>query len=49
MLIEDRLRETAPAWFRNATMLVQIENYLRSGTSFAYLQVALQPNPEPEN
>ena len=49
MLIEDRLRETGPAWFRNATMLERIDNYLRSGTSFAYLQVALQPAAEPES
>ncbi|MEP7310107.1 MAG: aspartate aminotransferase family protein [Acidobacteriota bacterium] len=48
-LIEDRLRETAPAWFRNAAVLEHIENYLGSGARFAYLQVALKtgeaPNP----
>ena len=48
-LIEDRLRETGPAWFRGAATLEQIDNYLRSGSRFAYLHVALQPaaNPEP--
>jgi 4-aminobutyrate aminotransferase-like enzyme len=44
-LIEERLRETGPAWFRNATVLEELDNYLRSGTRFAYLQAALQPAP----
>jgi len=42
-LIEDRFRETGPAWFRAATVLEGLENYLRSGTRFAYLQVPLNP------
>jgi hypothetical protein len=47
-LIEDRLRQTGPEWFRSATVLERIDNYLRSGTSFEYLQAALQPGaPEP--
>jgi len=41
-LIEDRLLETGPAWFRNATVLERIENYLGSGSGFAYLQAALR-------
>jgi hypothetical protein len=41
-LIEDRLRETGPAWFRSAVILERIDNYLRSGNTFAYLQAALQ-------
>jgi len=40
-LIEERLRDTGPPWFRNATVLERIENYLQSGGSFVYLQVAL--------
>jgi 4-aminobutyrate aminotransferase-like enzyme len=40
-LIEERLRDTGPPWFRDAAMLGRVENYLHSGTSFAYLQVAL--------
>jgi len=48
MLIEDRLRQTGPAWLQQATALEQIDNYLRSGIAFAYLQVALQKTPEPE-
>ena len=47
-LIEDRLRDTGPAWLRSAAILERIDNYLRSGVSFAYLQVALQPVVEPE-
>jgi len=42
-LIEDRLRDTGPAWFRNEAILERIDNYLRSGNTFAYLQVALTP------
>ena len=45
-LIEDRLRDTAPAWFRSAAVLERIENYLHSGARFAYLQVALKPGAE---
>ena len=47
-LIEDRVRETGPAWLRSAEVRDRIENYLRSGTSFSYLQAALQPVPEPD-
>jgi 4-aminobutyrate aminotransferase-like enzyme len=47
-LIEDRLRETGPGWFQTAAVLERIENYLRSRTCFAYLQVALKPPSEPD-
>jgi len=47
-LIEDRLRDTGPAWFQRATVLERIDDYLRSGSCFAYLQVALQPAAELE-
>ena len=30
-------------WFRSAAVLQRIDNYLRSGTCFAYIQAALQP------
>jgi hypothetical protein len=46
-LIEDRLRDTGPAWFRSAMLLERIENYMRSGNSYAYLQVALPPGGSP--
>jgi hypothetical protein len=47
-LIEDRLRDTGPAWLRKAAVLERIENYLQSGHSFAYLQVPLQQPSDPE-
>jgi 4-aminobutyrate aminotransferase-like enzyme len=47
-LIEDSVRESGPTWFRSATVLERIENYLHSGTRFAYLQVALKPVVEPD-
>jgi len=47
-LIEDRVRDTGPAWFRSASVLERIENYLGGGARFAYLQVALKPGAEPE-
>ena len=47
-LIEDRLRDAGPEWLRKATVLERIENYLRSGSCFSYLQVPLQPPSEPE-
>ena len=40
-LIEERLKETSPLWLRHAVVLNRIDNYLHSGTSFAYLQVPL--------
>ena len=40
-LIEERLRETGPDWLQRATVLERIDNYLRSGIPFAYLQVPL--------
>ena len=47
-LIEDRLRETGPAWFHSAAIMERIDNYLGSGSCFAYLQAALQPTAEPD-
>jgi len=48
-LIEERIRETAPTWLRRAVTLDRIDNYLRSGVTFAYLQTSLQPSPELEH
>jgi 4-aminobutyrate aminotransferase-like enzyme len=45
-LVEDRLRETGPAWMRGATVLEQVDDYLGSGIRFAYLQVRLAPVAE---
>jgi L-lysine 6-transaminase len=48
-LIEDRLRDTGPAWLRSSAILERNDNYLRSGTCFAYLQAALQPAADSTN
>ena len=42
-LVEARLRETGPAWLQRAAVLERIDNYLRSGIAFEYLQVSLSP------
>jgi len=47
-LIEERVRDTSPSWFRDAAALNRIENYLHSGTSFAYLQVGLTLSNSPD-
>jgi len=41
-LIEDRFRESGPEWLRGAAVLRRINNYLRSGLAFVYLQVELR-------
>jgi 4-aminobutyrate aminotransferase / (S)-3-amino-2-methylpropionate transaminase len=45
MLIEERVRETGPTWLREADVLQRIDNYLRSGLAFVYLNVVLRPAP----
>jgi hypothetical protein len=40
-LIEERLLQTGPGWLRSAAVLQQIDNYLRSGLSFVYLQAPI--------
>jgi L-lysine 6-transaminase len=46
-LIEDRLRDTGPAWLREAAVLSHIDDYLRSGIPFSYLQATLASNSAP--
>ena len=46
MLIEEQLLQTGPAWLRGAAVLERIENYLGSGSPFAYFQLALTKAPE---
>ena len=46
-LIEDRVRETGPEWLRRAMILETVDNYLRSGVRFAYLQASLRPVAQP--
>jgi 4-aminobutyrate aminotransferase-like enzyme len=45
-LIEEHVRETGPEWIRNAVVLERIENYLRSGVTFVYLQATLAKPPQ---
>jgi hypothetical protein len=40
-MIEDHARLTGPPWFAGATVLDRVENYLRSGIDFVYLQAAI--------
>ena len=47
-LIEDRLRDTGPAWLRSAAVRLRIDNYLGSGNRFSYFQAALNPAAQPE-
>jgi len=44
-LIEARVLETGPKWLADATILERVENYLRSGIAFVYVQVALAGTP----
>jgi hypothetical protein len=37
-LVEERIRESGPAWLRSAEVLRIVDNYLRSGLRFVYLQ-----------
>ena len=41
-LIEERLLETGPPWLRDAIVIERIDNYLGSGSTFAYLQATLK-------
>jgi 4-aminobutyrate aminotransferase-like enzyme len=41
-LIEDEIRHNGPAWLRGAEVLHTIENYLRTGKRFVYVQAVLR-------
>jgi hypothetical protein len=40
-LIEDRVRVEGPPWLTGAAVLERIENYLRTGIDFVYLQAPI--------
>jgi 4-aminobutyrate aminotransferase-like enzyme len=40
-LIEERILAEAPLWFRDGQILLTVDNYLRSGVRFVYVQVPL--------
>jgi hypothetical protein len=41
-LIESRVCETAPDWFKAGATLESLDNYLGSGATFAYRQAPLK-------
>jgi hypothetical protein len=48
-LIEQSVRDNGPQWLRGAEVLRTVENYLRSGQRFLYLQAALAPAESAES
>ncbi len=44
-LIEETWRQTGPAWLRSAEPLRVVDNYLRSGLRFVYLQAPIAAQP----
>jgi hypothetical protein len=46
-LIEDRVRVDGPPWLAGATVLERIENYLRTGIDFVYLQAPITDQQAP--
>ncbi|MEZ0228315.1 MAG: aminotransferase class III-fold pyridoxal phosphate-dependent enzyme, partial [Planctomycetota bacterium] len=41
-LIEERITATGPTWIKQATVIKKIDNYLRSGIRFVYLQAPVR-------
>jgi hypothetical protein len=48
-LIEERVHQTGPEWLREAQVILQIDNYLRSSIPFVYLHVPLEPQRGPDS
>ncbi len=46
-LIEERVHKTGPPWLREAQVLQVVDNYLRSGVRFVYLQLVPEKRREP--
>ena len=46
-LIEDRVRQDGPPWFAGAPVLQRVDNYLRSGIEFVYLQADVTARTAP--
>jgi hypothetical protein len=40
-LIEERVRETGPAWLRGSEAMESVDDYLHSGIRFVYLRARL--------
>jgi 4-aminobutyrate aminotransferase-like enzyme len=47
MLIEERIHDAGPEWLRQAQIPLAVDNYLRSGIRFVYVQVVLEKRREP--
>jgi 4-aminobutyrate aminotransferase-like enzyme len=47
VLIEARVHQSGPPWVQNAQVIQTVDNYLRSGIRFVYLQLALEKRREP--
>ncbi len=46
-LIEERVHQTGPLWLREAQVIQVVDNYLRSGVRFVYLQLVPDKRREP--
>jgi L-lysine 6-transaminase len=46
-LIEERVHQTGPMWLRQAQVIQAVDNYLRSGIRFVYLQLASDKRQQP--
>jgi hypothetical protein len=46
-LIEERCHQSGPPWLRSAEVLRTLDNYLRSGLRFVYLQATIAEAPPP--
>jgi hypothetical protein len=47
-LIEERVQGSGPSWFRDAVVVQTVDNYLRSGMRFVYLNASLDGPPAVE-
>ncbi len=46
-LIEERVHQTGPLWLRQAQVIQAVDNYLRSGIRFVYLQLSSEKRQGP--
>ena len=46
-LIEERMHKTGPVWLRQARLIQAVDNYLRSGIRFVYVQLSSDKRQQP--
>ncbi len=46
-LIEERMHKTGPVWLRQAQLIQAVDNYLRSGIRFVYVQLSSDKRQQP--